>query len=228
MKDVGGRGRDERVLGPRVELDQQHRAEPIERVEQYPVDGREDPEPERVLDPLARPGDRSMSARNRAAAATVPGCGLPCWTSAAYGSGDPARATKVSAATTSAAVGERHRGRVGQRGLGDRERAAAQQRQRVQAVDRERRWAGPDPGAFAQHGQGQLGEGGEIAGADRTDLVQRWVRPRVDRGDDRLDQRGLDAGAPGQQLIGPHHQQGPRGPGFDQFTGTAGVTAQQP
>jgi hypothetical protein len=84
-----------------------------------------------------------------------------------------------------------------------------------------------EPGAFADQGQARLGQGRQVAGAHTAVLVDRGVHTEPKGLGQRRDERRVDAGAGGQELVRPdgHQRAGPAG--REQGAGAAGVAAQQ-
>lgn len=177
-------GRDQRVLGGRVDLDREDLFERVRRVVRGPVDLWEAAEAVRVLDPpVGRRGavggaEQSPHLfRDRLRA----GVG-PCLVH-----GQRVRLVR----TVDRHQGQRRhhlRGRdqaaqfvQGECGLAEGERVAADQGEGVVVVERLRFGRGPMslPGVFARQRQAHLRERGDVSGADRTECVDLRVGARL-------------------------------------------------
>lgn len=114
-------------------------------------------------------------------------------------------------------------------GLAEGEGIAADQGKGVVVVERLGlgRGAGPLPGVLPGEREADLGEGGDVPGTDRTELVDHRVRAGLQRLAETHDDAGPQSGTARKQLIGAHGEHGTDLAGGQRVTDGPGVAAQQ-
>jgi hypothetical protein len=81
--------------------------------------------------------------------------------------------------------------------------------------------------SFAEQRQRDIGQVGEIAGAERAKLTREWRQAGVQRAYQDIEQLTRDAGAACADLIGPRRHRGAHQMHRQRTAGAARVTAQE-
>ena len=235
----------QRVLAGDVELDREHGLQALERVEQRPLDLRHAAEHERVVDAAAARALARLEVAEQLAQAARH-LDLPVM-----------RAHRVHARVEHRQVGVRglvgqggHRERGVQqparvveheRGLADADGVGAHEADAVarpvgdglEPVRRERLGGGhdvvADPAlALAAERDADLGQHGQVAGAERAELAGERRDAGPQRAEQPVEQRIADPGAAGADLVGPHGHRRPHHLHGERRAAAPGVAAHQP